>query len=200
MTAAMTEAFLALVPEWGALAVGVVNFLACMALPIPASLVMLAAGAFVASGDIDPAAVWVLAILGACLGDQAGFFLGRIGGPPVLRRLEGRKSGRLVARARDWLERRRLPAVFLSRWLVSALGPYVNIAAGAARMHWLGFTLPCISGEIVWCTIYIGLGWAFSADIRMIGDTMGNLALALSAGVVAVLIGRFLWRLAREGR
>lgn len=196
----MTEAFLALVPEWGALAVGLANFLACMALPIPASLVMLAAGAFVAAGDIDPAAVWVLAIAGACLGDQAGFFIGRIGGPHVLRRLERRKSGKLVARASAWLERRRIPAVFLSRWLISALGPYVNLAAGASRMNWLGFTLPCISGEIVWCSIYVGLGWAFSRDIRMLGDTLGNLALALSAGVVAVLLGSFLWRLAREGR
>lgn len=194
----MTEALLALVPAWGALIVGLANFLACMALPIPASLVMLAAGAFVASGDIDPLAVWVLAILGACLGDQAGYFLGRWGGPHVLRRVEKRRSGRMVKRATAWLERRRFPAIFFSRWLVSALGPYVNLAAGAARMNWLGFTVPGLSGEIIWCSIYVGLGWAFSRDIRVLGETLGNLALAASAGVVAVLLGRALWLASRE--
>lgn len=196
----MTETLLALVPEWGALIVGLANFLACMALPIPASLVMLAAGAFVAAGDIDPAAVWVLAILGACLGDQAGYLIGRWGGPHVLRRMGTRRSARMAAQAAEWLERRRFPAIFLSRWLLSALGPYVNLAAGAGRMTWLGFTLPGLSGEIVWCSLYIGLGWAFSRDIRVLGDTLGNLVLALSAGVVALVLGRLLWRMARDGR
>lgn len=196
----MTETLLALVPEWGALAVGLVNLLACMALPVPASFVMLVAGALAASGDLDASLVLLLAILGACLGDQAGYWIGRTGGPPVLRRLQTRRSARLVRRATDWLERRRFPAVFLSRWLLSALGPYVNLAAGATRMNWLGFTLPAVSGEIIWCTIYVGLGWTFSRDIRTLGDTLGNLVLALSAAVVAVLLGRTLWRMAREGR
>lgn len=196
----MTETLLALVPEWGALIVGLANFLACMAIPVPASLVMLAAGAFVASGDIDPLAVWGAALLGAFLGDQAAYLIGRRGGPSVLRRMEGRRSGRMVAQASAWLERRRFPAIFLSRWLLSALGPYVNLAAGAARMNWLGFTLPGLSGEIVWCSLYIGLGWTFSRDIRMLGDTLGNLVLALSAAVVALVLGRILWRMARDGR
>jgi membrane protein DedA with SNARE-associated domain len=98
-----------------------------------------------------------------------------------------------------WLEHRRLPAIFLSRWLVSALGPYVNFAAGAARINWLGFTLPAIAGECVWVSIYIGLGWAFSSDIETLGATLGNLALAVGAGVVALILGRLLWRTGRDG-
>ncbi len=54
------QTFLALVPDWGSLIVGLANLLACMALPIPASLVMLAAGAFIATGDLQPATVWDL--------------------------------------------------------------------------------------------------------------------------------------------
>ena len=46
----MTETLLALVPQWGALLIALVNFLACLALPLPASLFMLAAGATAAVG------------------------------------------------------------------------------------------------------------------------------------------------------
>ncbi|OYU19002.1 MAG: DedA family protein [Rhodobacteraceae bacterium PARR1] len=193
------QTFLALVPDWGALIVGLANLLACMALPIPASLVMLAAGAFIATGDLAPATVWTAAILGAVLGDQIGYGIGRLG----LTRLAGRfashrRAARMGHKAARWLDHRRIPALFLSRWLVSALGPYINLAAGATRMRWLDFTLPAVAGELVWCSIYLGLGWGFARDIEDIGETLGNLAFAASAGVVAVLLGRALLRRGRD--
>jgi membrane protein DedA with SNARE-associated domain len=188
-------ALLELVPDWGALVVGLANLLACMALPIPASLVMLAAGAFIGSGDLSAPAVWAAAILGAVAGDQIGYLIGRYG----LLRLSGRlrphrRAAQMAQEAGQWLERRRIPALFLSRWLVSALGPYVNFAAGAARMRWIDFTLPATAGELVWVTIYLGLGWRFSRDIEDIGSALGSLGLAVSAGVVAVLLGQRLLR------
>ncbi len=193
------QTFLALVPDWGSLIVGLANLLACMALPIPASLVMLAAGAFIATGDLQPATVWGAAILGAVLGDQIGYGIGRLG----LTRLAGRfsshrRAARMGHKAARWLDRRRIPALFLSRWLVSALGPYINLAAGAARMRWVDFTLPAVAGELVWCSIYLGLGWGFARDIEDIGEALGNLAFAASAGVVAVLLGRALLRRGRD--
>lgn len=193
------QGFLALVPDWGALIVGLANLLACMALPIPASLVMLAAGAFIATGDLIPATVWSAAILGAIAGDQIGYAVGRLG----LTRLAGRfatnrRAVRMGHKAARWLDRRRIPALFLSRWAVSALGPYINLAAGAARMRWLDFTLPAVAGELVWCTIYLGLGWGFARDIEFIGEALGNLAFAASAGVVALVLGRALLRRGRD--
>ncbi|MCZ8153704.1 MAG: DedA family protein [Rhodobacteraceae bacterium] len=195
----MTETLLALVPEWGALLVALTNFLACLALPIPASLIMLAAGAFTAAGDLSALPLWAAALAGACLGDQSGYWLGRIFGPRLIDRLQRRRrTAALVDRAVTWLERRRLPAIFLSRWLVSALCPYVNFAAGAARINWAGFTIPAIAGECVWVSLYIGLGYTFSADIQELGSVLGNLAAAIASGVVALILGRILWRNAQE--
>lgn len=195
----MTEGLLALVPEWGALLVALTNFLACLALPIPASVIMLAAGAFAAAGDISALPLWLGALAGACLGDQSGYWLGRGFGPRLITRLRRRRrTAALVDRAVTWLEQRRLPAIFLSRWLVSALCPYVNFSAGAARINWAGFTLPAVAGECVWVSIYVGLGYTFSADIRELASVLGNLAAALAAGVVALVLGRILWRNAQE--
>ncbi|MEZ5755290.1 MAG: DedA family protein [Paracoccaceae bacterium] len=195
----MTDTLLTLVPEWGAILIAVMNFFACLALPIPASLVMLAAGAFAVAGDLDPLPLWIGALVGASLGDQAGYWLGRAFGPRLIDRLSRRRrTAALLDRAVTWLEQRRLPAIFLSRWLVSALCPYVTFAAGAARINWAGFTLPAIAGECVWVSLYIGLGYTFSTDIEELGAVLGNLAAAIGAAVTAVILGRILWRNGQE--
>ena len=49
----MTEWLLGLVPQYGMYLLAVCTFASCLALPIPASMLMLAAGGFVASGDLS---------------------------------------------------------------------------------------------------------------------------------------------------
>ncbi|NBE08815.1 DedA family protein [Paragemmobacter ruber] len=191
----MTQTLLALVPEWGAILLALANLLACLALPIPASLVMLAAGAFAAAGDLDALPLWIGAMAGALLGDQCGYWIGRGVGPRLLVRLsQRRRSAALLRRAVAWLEHRRLPAIFLSRWLASPLSPYMNFAAGAARINWLGFTLPAMAGASVWVSIYIGLGYSFSGDLEALGSVLGNLVAAIAAGVVAIVLWQLLGR------
>lgn len=191
----MTETLLALVPEWGAILLALANLLACLALPIPASLVMLAAGAFAAAGDLDALPLWIGAMAGALMGDQLGYWIGRGVGPRLLVRLsQRRRSAALLRRAVAWLEHRRLPAIFLSRWLASPLSPYMNFAAGAARINWLGFTLPAAAGASVWVSIYIGLGYSFSGDLEALGSVLGNLVAAIAAGVVAIVLWQLLGR------
>ena len=53
----MTEAMLGLVPTYGPLAVFVATVLSCFGVPVPGALVLLAAGSFVASGEMALAAV-----------------------------------------------------------------------------------------------------------------------------------------------
>ncbi|MGB5557275.1 MAG: DedA family protein, partial [Paracoccaceae bacterium] len=78
----MTEALVDLVARYGALVIFLSCFLSCLLLPIPSSLLMLTGGAFVASGDLVGWQVAGAAWLGAVLGDQTGFRLGRVGIAP----------------------------------------------------------------------------------------------------------------------
>ncbi len=64
----------------------------------------------------------------------------------------------LMGKATGYLRDRGALAVFLSRWLFSPLGPYVNFAGGAARLDWGRFTWAGIAGETVWVALYVGLG------------------------------------------
>ena len=54
----MTDWLLALVPQYGLWLLAATTFFSCLALPFPASIMMLTAGGFVAAGD--------LALLGRC--------------------------------------------------------------------------------------------------------------------------------------
>ena len=161
---------------------------------------MLAAGAFVGSGDLSAAGVAVAALGGAVAGDQVGWWAGRMGGARVLPRLAARPGPRrMVAQARAALTRRGPVTVYLSRWLFSPLGPYVNLMAGAAGMGWARFTLAGVAGEATWVAVYVGLGWAFAGQVAALGATLGNLTGALTAGIVALALGRMLWRPRRRG-
>lgn len=196
-----SETLFALVSDHGALALAIATFLSCLAVPVPTSLMMLAAGAFVASGDMAAGPALAGAFAGAVLGDQAGFGLGRVSGTALtgwLRRNPARAA--TLARAEASMARRGGLAVFLSRWLFSPLGPYVNFLAGGAAMNWGLFTLAGLLGEAVWVTSYIGLGYGFGGNLALLADMLANSVALLSAGLIAAVLGLTLWRGARISR
>jgi membrane protein DedA with SNARE-associated domain len=198
----MTEALLALVPVWGLWLVGLGTFLSCLALPVPSSLLMMAAGGFAAAGDLVLWQVGAAAWVGAAAGDQAGFALGRRGGAPLVARLRARPSAAAaLARAEGLIHARGGMAVFLSRWLVSPLGPCVNLLTGAARLAPGRFLVAGASGEAVWVALYVGLGFAFADRIAELAALMANLSGTLAAGAVTLGLGAWLaLRLRRHGR
>ena len=69
----MTETLLGLVPTYGPLAIFAATLLGCFGFPVPGSLVLLAAGSFVASGEMALPAVLFGGLAGAIIGDQAGY-------------------------------------------------------------------------------------------------------------------------------
>lgn len=195
----MSDALFQLVPEYGAGLVFLATFLSCLALPAPSSLIMLAAGAFVASGDFSGWSVVTAAFGGAVLGDQLGYWIGRKGGMPLWDAAARRpKTAGVMARAQASLHRQDILAVYFSRWLFSPLGPYVNLAGGATRMNWVRFTIADLAGEATWVGAYTGLGYGFASQIEELGDTLGNIVGALAAGLVTLLLGRALLRASRE--
>lgn len=187
----MSDTLYALLPVYGPPLLGLVTFLSCLALPVPSSLMMLAAGGFVVSGDMTAISVLAYALGGAILGDQTGYFIGRLGRrlfPPAR---HGSKRARLMADARRKLRQRGLATVFLSRWLFSPLGPYVNFASGGAALRHGTFTLAGVAGEVVWVGVYIGLGAAFAGNITYVAEMTSD-ALGLVAALGAA-IGFGVW-------
>lgn len=195
----MSDWLFELVSQWGALALSVVTFLSCLAIPVPSSMMMLAAGAFAASGDLALAPAAAGALAGAILGDQAGYQIGRLG----LNAAEGwimKKPMRAAAlsRARVSVRHRGGIAVFFSRWMFSVLGPYVNLLAGGAGMNWLTFTAMGVAGETVWVAVYVGLGYTAGGQLSQMSDLLGNLTGLASSLLITVALGYLIFRRRRH--
>ena len=194
----MTDTLLALVPVYGMWLLAGATFLSCLAVPMPASILMLAAGGFAASGDLSLYSTAGAALVGAVLGDQVGFLLGQHGGARLIDHLRAR--GAPLEKAMGLLARRGGIAVFLSRWLLSPLGPYVNVAAGAARQPWGRFAFWDVAGECVWVSLYVGLGYVFAGDIAAATGAASGLLGFLAAGGLALGLAYWLVSVVRTER
>lgn len=194
----MSETLLALVPTYGFWLLAVCTFCSCLALPIPASILMMAAGGFAAAGDLSLISSGFAALGGAVAGDQVGYLAGRKGGAGLTARLGARAAP--LAKATALLARRGGVAVFLSRWLVSALGPYVNLAAGAACQPWAVYTLWAVAGEAVWVGLYLGVGYSFAGNLQAASDMALDLLGFLAAGAVAIGLAVWLVSVVRAER
>ncbi len=186
------DAVFTIVANYGAAALFAVTLLSCLALPVPASLMMLTGGAFAASGDLVLTTAVLSAYAGALVGDQTGYVIGRSCAGPLERWAEaGRRRTFLLGRARASIDEWGGVGVFLSRWLVSPLGPYVNFASGAGRMHWIRFSVWGAAGEVVWVVLYVGLGYAFAESLPAVAEFAADFNGIIAGGVVAV--GLWMW-------
>tara|TARA_R110002096_G_scaffold189191_21_gene369483 strand:- start:5011 stop:5616 length:606 start_codon:yes stop_codon:yes gene_type:complete len=198
----MTDILLLLVSDYGLVVIFAATLLSCFALPVPSSLMMMAGGAFSASGDLVLWQVSAVALAGAMIGDLTGYFLARRGGGENLwaRLRTLPHSANLMARAEAFLHRRGGWAVFLTRWLFSPLGPYVNLIAGATGLRWTRYAAADLAGEVTWVAVYVSLGFAFGSQIEELSDTLGSVIGALTAGLVTLLLGRALLLSRRRAR
>lgn len=191
----------ALVSSYGALVVLASAYLSCLAVPIPTSLMMLAAGAFAAVGDLLLWQVAGAAYAGAVAGDQTGFRIGRMGGDWLTGRIAARPArAAALARARAVVDRHGGLGVFFSTWAVAPLGPWVNVIAGATGLGWLRFTVWDALGEAVWVALYVGLGFAFASQIGTLATVLSNVAGLLAGGVVTVALALWLRAVLRHGK
>jgi membrane-associated protein len=166
--------------------------------PFPISLMLVAAGSFVEQGEMKLWQVIAVASVAAVLGDQIAYGLSRWGGRRLINRLSRRIGVEANIKQAEALTKRWSGAgIFLSRWLVTALGPWVNIASGIAAYPWRRFLFWDVLGEVVWVILYVGIGYAFSNRVQAIAEILGNLSWVIVGLIVAVILG---WQVMRYVR
>lgn len=181
--------------QYGLPVLFVVILFASAGVPLPATLLLLTAGSFVEQGDFNLWWVIGLTTSAAVAGDHVGYGIGRWG------------SGRLLNTVSDWgggserIEQAERVArrwggwgVFLSRWLMTPVGPVINLTSGMARYPLLAFFCFDALGEIVWVLLYVTLGRLFSDQVQTLSAALGNFTWVIVGVVVLILLGRYLLR------
>ena len=173
--------------NYGAFAIFAAILLASIGAPLPATFLLVAAGSFVTQGEMNLWSVLLAATLGAIIGDHIGYGIGRIGGRTFVHGVGQRfNAGGMLTQAEATMERWGGLGIFLSRWLLTAVGPYVNLTSGLMGYHLLRFSFWDIIGELLWVGLYVQIGRFFSDQLATISDALGDLTWVV-LGVVAIL-------------
>lgn len=173
--------------NYGSFAIFAAILLASIGAPLPATFLLVAAGSFVTQGEMDLWPVLLAGTLGAVIGDHIGYGIGRIGGRTFVHGVGQRfNAGGMLTQAEATMDRWGGLGIFLSRWLLTAVGPYVNLTSGLMGYHLLRFSFWDIMGELLWVGLYVQIGRFFSDQLATISDALGDLTWVV-LGVVAIL-------------
>ena len=169
-------------------------------LPLPGETVLIVAGALVHKEVLDLGDALFFGILGAVIGDQIGYWVGRGGGRPFVLRW-----GRYVfitparlGRAEAFFERHGGKAVFLARFF-SGLRVFGALVAGTSQMRWGKFTLYNVLGGTVWASAVVALGYFLWASISLVEHWVGRASLLLLAVLALALLLRWAYRRVTRG-
>ena len=181
----MSTFLLTQVINFGAPLVGLILFLGALGLPIGASVVLIAAGAFSQQGILNWQSTALIGLVGALIGDMLSFGMGRYAKDWTQRRFGQSPTWR---NARASFMQSAGPAVFFTRWLITAIAIPTNLIAGGSGYKFSRFMLYDISGEIIWILLYGGLGYLFGSQWELVSDFISNFG-GLILGLVIFGVG-----------
>lgn len=183
-----------LVATWGYPGVAFFVGLESLGIPLPGETVLIAAATY--AGATHRLSVWgilAVAVAGAVIGDNIGFWIGGVGGYRLLRRWGHhiRVDESKLKVARYLFDRHGAKVVFFGRF-VSVLRTFAAFLAGTARMRWRRFLPFNMAGGLVWAAIYTFAAYEAGATLSRLSGTLnlifGGVAVALI--VVAILVVR----------
>jgi membrane protein DedA with SNARE-associated domain len=179
-------------PPWGYLIVFVATFLensVGAGVIVPGETLVIIGGFYARLGELWLPGVAFVAIAGAVLGDNVGYWIGRRYGRGFLER-HGRKlfvtPERLEA-AEGYYRRHGGKTVFLGRFIpvVRSVG---FIVAGVAHMEWRRFILYDVAGAVIWGIGHSLLGYALGASYQRWEKYVTPIGIAI-LGILLLLIG-----------
>ncbi len=184
----MSDFLLTQIINYGAPLFAVFLFLGALGIPVGASVLVIAAGAFSQQGILDWPLTALLGLIGAVAGDTISFGIGfyakhwlddRFGRSPAWRNAQ-----------RSFDSRAGL-AIYLTRFLITALALPTNLIAGGSGIKFRRFMAYDSLGEFTWIILYGGLGYLFGSQWELVSDFISNFG-GLTLGIVVLGIGVWL--------
>jgi membrane protein DedA with SNARE-associated domain len=172
-----------LISSYGYWAVASIVAAESMGLPLPGETVLVVAALYV--GAHHDMSIWGLvasAAIGAILGDNAGYWVGRELGYRVLLRYGpavGLSQGRIKL-GLYLFQRHGGKVVFFGRF-IAVFRALAAILAGVNRMDWRKFLAANAAGSIVWAS-------AFGLGAYVVGQTLLHLTHPLALGLLGLAV------------
>lgn len=162
----MLELFLSYFLEYQYILFFGVTFFAAFWFPLPATALIIAGGAFCAQGYFDLYWIALSGVGGSILGDLTGYLLSYRYGEKIFRTLW---LGQILDSRQFWsfrpfFQKYSRLSVFLSRFLITGIGPTVNILAWLTHMRRREYIPIDIIGEMIYISGYMYLGYTLGTQ------------------------------------
>jgi len=180
-------AYIAAHPEWAVFVIGVTAFgesFVFLSLLFPGTAVLVAAGALIGTGALDPVSVVFAASIGAILGDAVSYGIGQRFGPMLPQIWPFRARPQALARGIMFFRRYGWASVVIGRFF-GPLRAVVPLVAGMMEMRAGPFYVANCLSAIVWAPalLYSGV---------LLGDTLtSGWSIEDKLFVIAVLVAGF---------
>jgi membrane protein DedA with SNARE-associated domain len=177
-----------LFPAYGYWAVGALVALESLAIPVPGETVLLLAAVYAGTThEVNIGLAIGAAACGSILGDNAGYWLGRTLGYPLLLK-HGPAIGLNKARIKlgQYLFQRHGGKVVFFGPFVGVLRLLAALLAGVNRLAWPRFVLANAAGGMLWATTVGTAGCVLGHEAHRLAGLFGVAALMLSLGILVV--------------
>ena len=193
------ETLLTALSTYGVIAIFGSVLVSSFGLPLPASFLLILAGSFIEQGELELLPVLIAGIVAAIIGDHLGYSAGWFGGRTLANRISKRlRAESLLARAENTSRKWGGVSVFFSRWLLTALGPYINLTSGISRYQLPRFSLWVVLGEAVWVIACVQLGRLFNDRVAELTDLLGEFTWVILGLVATVVLGYQVFKMLRK--
>ena len=172
------------------------GFLEAACIPISSEITFGFAGVLAYEGHINLASVIIIGSLAELAGSYASYFVGRIGGRPLVHRL-GRYvlvTESDVARAERFLEGRGAWAIPVGRML-PFVRAFISIVAGLVRVPPLRFGVLSLIGTVAYAAALASIGYELGSAWQSVNKGLTVVGYILFALIVVAIVGFVLYRL-----
>jgi len=186
-----------LVQDYGLVILFVLIAMESAGVPLPGETALIAAGVLAARGNMDIVEVIVVAAAAAIIGDNVGYWVGRLGGRRLLERWEPleRHASRVLPWSERFFKRHGAKTIFFGRFF-AVLRVTAAWLAGISRMHWWRFFLWNAAGGICWAVL-VGLVSYYLG--RAAAEAINRYGLIAGVAIVALLVlGALVFRFIRR--
>ncbi len=154
-------------------------------IPLPGETITIVGGFLAGSGELNYWLVLTSAIAGAVLGDNFGYWIGKVGGWQFLVRAGRvfRIQEQQIELAREQFSKNAAKAVFLGRF-VTLLRIFAGPMAGIAQMPYRQFLLCNFAGATVWAATTVTLSYFLGSLISL----QQIVSWITRAGIVALIL------------
>ncbi|NHC62646.1 hypothetical protein GY634_13740 [Paenalcaligenes suwonensis] len=164
---------------------------------LPGDSLLFIAGAFGASGMLDPVALGALLLVAAILGNTVNYYIGRYIGPKVFTTESRFLDRKALVKTQAFYAKHGGKTLVMSRFL-PVFRTFAPFVAGVGSMNQALFQLYNALGAFLWIVGLITAGYFFG-NVPIIKDHLNTIVLiGISAAAVPVA-GGLIWKLVRRG-